>query len=91
MGLIRSMRADIALLPSIWPETWCFALTELWRAGLHVLAFDIGTPAWRIRAHGGGTLAPLGLPVAKLNALLMEKGQSCRQNNETTGARPFRD
>ncbi|MBO1326083.1 glycosyltransferase [Acetobacter sp. TBRC 12305] len=78
--LIRSAGADIALLPSIWPETWCFALTELWRAGLHVLAFDIGTPALRIRATGGGTLVPPGLGAAKLNEILLKKVKNRQEN-----------
>ena len=40
--LIRSQNATLALLPSIWPETWCFSLAEAWRAGLRVAAFDVG-------------------------------------------------
>jgi glycosyltransferase involved in cell wall biosynthesis len=74
-ALIRSHRNDVALLPSIWPETWCFTLTEAWRAGLAVVAFDIGTPAERIRRTGGGTLLPLGAtPKSVNNALLALAG-----------------
>ncbi len=74
-ALIRLHRNDVALLPSIWPETWCFTLTEAWRAGLAVVAFDIGTPAERIRRTGGGTLLPLGAtPKSVNNALLALAG-----------------
>jgi len=72
VGLIARQGAALALLPSIWPETWCFALSTLWRAGLFVAAFDIGAPAERIRAHGGGLLLPLGLDAASVNARLLE-------------------
>ena len=65
--LIRAQAASFAFLPSIWPETWCFGLTELWRAGLRVVAFDIGAPAERIRGTGRGFLLPLGLPAAEVN------------------------
>ncbi|HKR65640.1 MAG TPA: glycosyltransferase [Thermoanaerobaculia bacterium] len=54
-------RHDIGLvvLPSIWPEAFCLAMSEAWLAGASVAAFDLGAPAQRIREHGGGFLAPL--------------------------------
>jgi glycosyltransferase involved in cell wall biosynthesis len=71
VDLIRAQRAALALLPSIWPETWCLALTELWRAGLRVAAFDIGAPAERIRRTGRGFLLPPGLPAPAINDALL--------------------
>lgn len=70
-GLIEEARADLALLPSIWPETWCFTLTEAWRAGLGVAAFALGAQAERIRASGRGWLLPLGLAPPRLNDALL--------------------
>jgi len=72
VALIRAQDAALALLPSIWPETWCLALTELWRAGLHVAAFDIGAPAERIRRTGRGLLFPLHLTPAAINDTLLK-------------------
>jgi glycosyltransferase involved in cell wall biosynthesis len=75
--LIKAQNATLALLPSIWPETWCFSLAEAWRAGLRVAAFDIGAPAERIRRTGRGFLLPLGLkPDAINNALVATAGLS---------------
>jgi GT2 family glycosyltransferase/glycosyltransferase involved in cell wall biosynthesis len=75
--LIRAQSATLALLPSIFPETWCFSLAEAWRAGLQVAAFDIGAPAERIRRTGRGFLLPLGLkPDAINNALVAAAGLS---------------
>jgi GT2 family glycosyltransferase/glycosyltransferase involved in cell wall biosynthesis len=74
--LIRAQRPSLGLLPSVWPETWCFALTDLWRAGLHVAAFDLGAPAERIRASGGrGFLLPLGLSAPAINNALLAAGR----------------
>lgn len=70
-ALIGESQADFAFLPSVWPETWCFALSEAWRAGLGVAAFDIGAQAERIRATGRGWLLPLGLSPAALNNALL--------------------
>jgi GT2 family glycosyltransferase/glycosyltransferase involved in cell wall biosynthesis len=65
--LIRAQGATLGFLPSVWPETWCLALGEAWRAGLSVAAFDLGAPAERIRATGRGWLLPLGMPPSSIN------------------------
>ncbi len=70
-ALIRAQRADLGFIPSVWPETWCLALGEAWRAGLAVAAFDLGAPAERIRATGRGWLLPLGLPATRVNNALL--------------------
>jgi GT2 family glycosyltransferase/glycosyltransferase involved in cell wall biosynthesis len=67
VALIAAHRPDIGFLPSIWPETWCYSLTLLWRAGLWPVAFDLGAQAERITARGAGTLLPAGLPAARIN------------------------
>jgi glycosyltransferase involved in cell wall biosynthesis len=72
VALIRAQNAALALLPSIWPETWCLGLTELWRAGLRVAAFDIGAPAERIRQTGRGILLPLHLAPTAINNTLLK-------------------
>jgi GT2 family glycosyltransferase/glycosyltransferase involved in cell wall biosynthesis len=69
-GLVATLRCDLAFLPSIWPETWCFALSEAWRAGLYAMAFDLGAQAARIRATARGAVLPLGLPVSRINDVL---------------------
>ncbi len=78
--LIKAQDATLALLPSIFPETWCLSLGEAWRAGLHVAAFDIGAQAERIRRTGRGFLMPLGLPPAAINnALIAASGLSLKE------------
>lgn len=77
VDLIKAQNATLALLPSIFPETWCLGLGEAWRAGLHVAAFDIGAQAERIRRTGRGFLLPLGLPASAINdALVAASGLS---------------
>jgi GT2 family glycosyltransferase/glycosyltransferase involved in cell wall biosynthesis len=70
-ALIQRFGADLAFLPSIWPETWCFTLTQCWQAGLYAIAFDLGAPAARIRATGRGAVLPLGLPAPRINEFLL--------------------
>ena len=71
VDLIRRQNASLALLPSVWPETWCLGLSEIWRAGLRAAAFDFGAPAERIRQTGWGFLLPAGLPPKAMNTVLM--------------------
>jgi GT2 family glycosyltransferase/glycosyltransferase involved in cell wall biosynthesis len=70
-ALAAQMAADLAFIPSIWPETWCFVLSEAWRAGLHTVVFDLGAPADRVRASGRGMVLPLGLPAGRINDALL--------------------
>ena len=83
-ALIRAQRADLAFLPSIWPETWCFALSECWRAGLEVAAFDIGAPAERIGQ--GGLLLPAGCPPGAINDQLIAYMQQSDETPVSAGA-----
>jgi glycosyltransferase involved in cell wall biosynthesis len=69
--LIQAQAPDLAWLPSVVPETWCFTLGHAWRAGLGVAAFDIGAPAERIRRTGRGWLLPLGMPPPAINNALL--------------------
>lgn len=52
--VIESIRPHIGAVLSIWPETWCHTLTELWSAGVPVIGFDIGAVGERISRTGAG-------------------------------------
>ncbi len=71
-NIITQCKADLAFLPSILPETWCYTLSEAWRAGLYAVSFDLGAQAERIKATGRGVALPLGLPVPRINDILLE-------------------
>ena len=70
-ALIHAQQADLAFLPSLVPETWCFTLTEAWAAGLGTVVFDIGAQGERVRRTGRGLVLPLGLPAAAINDALL--------------------
>ena len=64
--LIRAQKADFAWLPAVCPETWGYALSEIWDAGLSVVVHDIGAQAERVRTTRGGLVVPLGIPLDQL-------------------------
>lgn len=57
-----SIAAEIAphagVMFSIWSETWCHTLTEMWASSIPVLTLDFGTQAARIRNSGAGWILP---------------------------------
>ncbi len=69
--LIAEMEPDLAFIPSICPETWCFVLSEAWLAGLYAIVFDLGAQAERVRATGRGAVLPLGLSPERINNALL--------------------
>ena len=71
VALVRAQAAQLALLPSIWPETWCYTLGIAWQAGLRAAVFDLGALAERVRAGGAGWVLPLGLAPGAINQALL--------------------
>jgi glycosyltransferase involved in cell wall biosynthesis len=59
-SLLRREAVDLALLLSIWPESYGITLDECRAAGVPVVAFDHGAMGERIRRDGGGRLVPAG-------------------------------
>lgn len=70
-ALSKQIRPHIGAVLSIWPETYCHTLTELWAAGIPVLGIDIGAVGERIKAHRGGWLLPLGSTPSEIFAAFL--------------------
>jgi O-antigen biosynthesis protein len=52
----------VVLIPSIWPETYCYVLSGALRSGRRIAVFDLGAQAERARRHDPGhLLLPLEL------------------------------
>ncbi len=83
--LVQLHGCDIAFMPALWPETWSYALSECWRAGLDVVAFELGAQAERIRARRAGRLLPLGLPPHLINDALINDAHSNDAHSNEAG------
>ena len=55
---VAAIRPHVGAVFSIWQETWCHTLTEMWAAGLPVIAFEYATVAERIRQAEAGWVLP---------------------------------
>ncbi len=54
----------VAFFPQGQPESYCYALSDAWLAGLPVVGPDWGAIGERVRAHGGGSLYEPDAPAA---------------------------
>jgi glycosyltransferase involved in cell wall biosynthesis len=75
LRIAEKIRPHFGVVLSIWPETWCHTLTEMWAAGLPVAGFDLGAVGERLRWHGGGwpiPLAPAQQTLAALRRIVSE-------------------
>jgi glycosyltransferase involved in cell wall biosynthesis len=71
-GLLRAYGAEIALFANRAPESFCYALSDVWTAGLPALAMPAGALAERIGRHGGGWLLPADADARAVAARLRE-------------------
>jgi glycosyltransferase involved in cell wall biosynthesis len=64
--LVRRYGARLAFFPPGMPESYCYALSDAWLAGLPALVPDHGALGERVHRHGGGAAYPPALAAAAL-------------------------
>ncbi|MBF7052329.1 glycosyltransferase [Halomonas sp. KAO] len=52
--LLATIRPHVGAVLSIWPETHCHTLTELWACGIPVVGIDLGAVGERLAESGAG-------------------------------------
>lgn len=57
-SLVRQYSITHWLIPSVWPETFCFTVHEALATGLPVLAFGLGAQGAAVRAAANGIEVP---------------------------------
>ncbi|HYC38027.1 MAG TPA: glycosyltransferase family 4 protein [Usitatibacter sp.] len=72
-ALARAYGASLALFPNQAPESFSYALSDVWEAGLPALVPPEGALGERVRRHGGGWLLPSGFGAREVAAALREK------------------
>jgi len=70
-ALLAGSGASVGWVPSVCPETWSYALSQILSSGLLPAAFDLGAPAQRLRDLGEGMLMPLALSAPQVNDALL--------------------
>lgn len=74
--IIKELDLDLACIWSIWPETFCYTLSELIQCGVPVLGCDIGAVGERIKRDGFGWLISVDSDyntiIDKINTILTD-------------------
>ncbi|MGA2189915.1 MAG: glycosyltransferase [Steroidobacteraceae bacterium] len=76
--LLRREDPDVVFLPSVWPETWCFALDEAVALGIPVIAFDLGAVGERLRETDLKVLLPLDMEAGPINDRFLDFAATLR-------------
>lgn len=71
-GLVRRYGVQWALFPPGMPESYSYALSDAWQAGLPAMVPDHGALAERLRRHGGGRIYPVETSPPALAALIAQ-------------------
>jgi GT2 family glycosyltransferase len=69
--LVAEFPCDVALFLGIWPETYCYALSDAYSVGLYPIALNFGAVGERITASEVGALLPSGSSPAEINAAIL--------------------
>ncbi len=70
-ALLKSAEPSILFLPSIWPETYSYTLSEMISTGLPIACFSFGAPAERLKCLGlSNSLLPFELQFDYSNLLI---------------------
>jgi hypothetical protein len=65
-ALLRSYGVRLGLFPNRVPESFSYALSDLWDAAVPVLVPSEGALAERVRRHGGGWILPPGAGASEI-------------------------
>ena len=85
--LLRASRIDVALIPPVWAETFCYTLSEAWACQIPVIGTDIGAVGERIRETGAGWLVPrdvTGDGIRKLLARIASDPHDLKEKKKKT-------
>ena len=94
--IVEALSPDIGLVLSIWPETYCHTLTELWMCQVPVIGTNLGAVGDRLRKCGGGwvidpTYGSLKFILKKIlrNREMITDEKSAINNRGNYGLYPF--
>lgn len=86
-ALARDYALDCWLMPSIWPETFSYAVRECLATGLPVVGFDLGAQGESLREAANGIVVPPGTDLTPklLGQLLSQHQEATRPTPATCG------
>ncbi|AHX60273.1 glycosyltransferase [Aeromonas media WS] len=79
---IKEIKPHIGVVLSLWPETFCHTLTEMWAAGIPVLGVDLGAVGNRIQSSGAGWLIDSSISAQECKSSIIKSVTNTNIYNE---------
>jgi hypothetical protein len=57
-SIVQVIHPNIAFIPSIWPETYCHVLTEMWSCNIPTVVLNMGAQSERTQQTNNGWVVP---------------------------------
>ncbi|WP_407423339.1 glycosyltransferase [Methanobrevibacter sp.] len=80
---VREIKPSFVGIFSIWPETYCYAITESWICGIPVLGSNIGVVEDRVLKNNGGWIIDINNP-KKTYEQIIEISNNPQEYSEVT-------
>lgn len=74
-AILQQNKVNYSFLPSVWPETFSFVVSELMALQLPIAVFDLGAPAERVAHYTKGVILSRIDPVTALEEIVHHAGQ----------------
>jgi GT2 family glycosyltransferase/glycosyltransferase involved in cell wall biosynthesis len=71
LSIMQDICPECGVVFSLWPETYCHTLTEMWAMGLPVFALDSGAVGERMRSSEAGWLLPVDASAEEILAKIL--------------------
>jgi glycosyltransferase involved in cell wall biosynthesis len=82
VGKIKEIKPHVGVVLSLWPETFCHTLTEMWAAGIPVLGINLGAVGNRIKQSGAGWLVSSDISTQECRRLILKSVVDYKSYNE---------
>ncbi len=79
---IKEIKPHVGVVLSLWPETFCHTLTEMWAAGIPVLGINLGAVGNRIKQSGAGWLVSSDISTQECRRLILKSVIDYKSYNE---------
>lgn len=67
---LKENKIDLVCIPSVWPETFCYTVSEASECGVPVICFDVGAQGARVKEKELGWAIPLADGAAGMQTMI---------------------
>lgn len=78
--LLEENEINIVCILSVWPETFCYTLSEAWKCNIPVITVNIGATGERVKNNGGILISEKNIGENALELIMKLKNDSNKYN-----------